>query len=406
MSGEYYRQSSRAPTRPYTPPLIATERDIHQKIIDEVLETRQFIDKVLDRLYYLERLVKDYAPPPSTYLPLFERRLSYDQRDDIATSYVPPAYVPHSPNPHDPLHDPLPERSRYFTDALPESRTGYSHADRREPVAPEEYRQSFSDWHHLPYTESRHRPRSPPAEPPRRTVYENSPQLREGSWRPRHSPYDERTHRHRRSGGEGAASPPDATWAPSRSHVQEQERFQTRDDLRPGEAWLSRNGPTFVPTLMPAPRKRRRSIHEEDRDPENVGSWKRPRGESKHADVHDWLRTVDAGTPFPAHRPESPPPPPPASPPRMPEVRIDETPERTRADEDGPSVLLPPQQMSPADDLIYRPVSRNVVLPPSLAYKEELRRSRGFPDERLSSSGRTVRDSPGDLQWVLGSEEQ
>lgn len=69
MSGEYYRQSSRAPTRSYTPPLIATERDFHQKIIDEVLETRQFIDKVLDRLYYLEWLVKDYAPPPSTYPP-------------------------------------------------------------------------------------------------------------------------------------------------------------------------------------------------------------------------------------------------------------------------------------------------------------------------------------------------
>ncbi|KAK0189155.1 hypothetical protein F5146DRAFT_697945 [Armillaria mellea] len=404
MSGEYYRQSSRAPTRPYTPPLIATEWDFHQKITDEILETRQFIDKVLDRLYYLERLVKDYVPPPSTYPPPLERRSSYDQRDDVATTYVPPAYVPHSPN----THDLLPERSRYFTDALPESRAGYSHAHHR-PVSPEDYRQSFSDWHRLPYTESRHYPKSPPAEPPRRTVYENPPQLREGSWRPRHSPYDERTHRHHRTGGEGAAGPPDAAWAPSRSHVQEQERFQTRDDLRPGEVWLPHNVPTFVPTLMPAPRKRRKSIHEEDRGPENVESWKRPRVESKHADVHDWLRTVDAGTPSPAHIPESPPPPPlpPASPPRMPEVHIDEAPERTLADEVGLSVSLPPRPRSPADDLIlYRPVSRNVVLPPSLAYKEELRRSRGFPDERPSSSGRTVRDSPSDLRWVLGSGEQ
>ncbi|KAK0488681.1 hypothetical protein IW261DRAFT_1557119 [Armillaria novae-zelandiae] len=399
MSSEYYRQSSRAPTRPYSPPLIATERDLYQKIVDEVQETRRFIDNLVSRLFYLEKLVKDYGPPASTYPPPLERRSSYNQRDDVATSYVPPVYVPHSPNPR----DPLPERSRYFTDALPESRPGHSQAYRREPVAPEEYRQSFSDRHHLPYTESHHRPRSPSVEPPRRTVYENSPQLRERSWRPQHSPYDERTHRRRRSGGEGHAAPSDSTWGPSRSHA---ERFQTRDGLRPGEAWLSHNVSTFVPTLMPAPRKRRRSVHEDGRDDENVESWKRPRVESKHAVVDDWRRTVNAGTPSPTPRPESPPLP--ASPPKMPEVRIDEELERTRADEDGTSVLLPPRQTSPADDLIlYRPVSRNVVLPPSLAYKEELRRSRGFPDERPSSSGRTsVRDSPGDLPWILGAEEQ
>ncbi|KAK0218194.1 hypothetical protein IW262DRAFT_1122120 [Armillaria fumosa] len=318
------------------------------------------------------------------------------QRDDVATNYVPPTYVPHSPNPR----DPLPERSRYFTDALPESRPGYSHTYHREPVAPEEYRQSFSNRYRLPYTESRHRPRSPSEEPPRRTVCENSPQLRETSWRPQRSPYDERTHRRHRSGGEGAAAPPETTWAPSRSHAQEQDRFQAR----PGEAWLSHNVPTFVPTLMPAPRKRRRSVHEDDRVPENVESWKRPRVESKHTAVDDWRRTVNAGTSSPTPRPESPPPP--ASPPKMPEVRIDEEPERTRADEDRPPVFLPPQT-SPADDLIlYRSISRNVVLPPSLAYKEELRRWGGFPDERRSSSGRTVRDSPGDLPWILGSEEQ
>lgn len=399
MSSEYYHQSSRAPARHYDAPPIATERDLYQEIVEEVQETRRFVDKLLARLFYLEKLVKDYAPHASTYPP-FERRSSYDQRDDGATGYVPRAYVPHSPGPR----DPLPERSRYFTDALPESRSGYSHAYRREPVAQEEHRQSFSDRHHLLYPESRHRPRSPSVEPPRRTVYGNSPQLRERSWRPQRSPYDERTHRHRRSGGEDTAAPPETTWALSRSHAQEQERFQPRDDLRPGEVWFSRDVPTFVPTIMPVPRKRRRSVHEDDRHPENVEPWKRPRVESKHAAVDDWRRTVNAGTSFPTPRPESPPPP--ASSPKMPEVHIDEEPERTRADEGRPPVLLPPQT-SPADDLIlYRPVSRNVVLPPSLAYKEELRRSGGFPGEQRSSSGRTVKDSPGELPWILGSEEQ
>ncbi|KAK0203036.1 hypothetical protein DFS33DRAFT_1385399 [Desarmillaria ectypa] len=400
MSGEHYRQSSRAPARTYTPPLIATERDFHQKLIDEVRETRRFVDNALDRLSYLERLVKNYVAPASAYALPLERRLSYDQRDDVATGYVPPTYAPHSPK----RRDPLPGRSRYFTDVLPENRTGYSvHAHRREPMGPEDYRQS---WHHLPHMESHHHTRSPPADPPRRTsgaVYENSPQLWEGAWKPERSPYEERTHRRNRDGGEGPVDPLDVTWTPSR----EQEHLHSRNDPRPGEgSWIPRNGPTFVPALMPAPRKRRRSINEEDRDPGNVGSWKRPRGEPRHADVHDWLRVVDANTLSPTYRPDSPPPPPPASPPRMGEARIEEAPEWTRTNEDGPSALPPSRQTSPVHDtILYTPVSKSVVLPPSLAYKEELRRSRSFPDERPSSSGRTVRDSPGDLQWV-GSEEQ
>lgn len=97
MSSEYYHQSSRAPARHYDAPPIATERDLYQEIVEEVQETRRFVDKLLARLFYLEKLVKDYAPHASTYPP-FERRSSYDQRDDGATGYVPRAYVPHSPD--------------------------------------------------------------------------------------------------------------------------------------------------------------------------------------------------------------------------------------------------------------------------------------------------------------------
>ncbi|KAG7444407.1 uncharacterized protein BT62DRAFT_1008073 [Guyanagaster necrorhizus] len=413
MSVERYPQSSQAPTRLYTPPLSGAEQDFHQRLLNEVRETYRSVGNVLERLSYVERLLQDYVAPASVYPPPLERGASYGLRNEVATSYVHPAYAPRSPNPR----DLLPEHSRYLTNVLPESRPGYSvHAHRRDPMGPEEYRQSFSDWRHPSYTERvHHRPRSPLVEPLRQTsdpVYGTSPQHREGAWRRERSPYEERTHRQHGDGGEDAFDLPDVTRRSSRPYVQEQERFHSRDDPRPeGSFLVPRVGPTPVPLLMPAPRKRQRSVDEAERDHNrgNVESSKRRRGQSKHTDVHLWLQEVDAGTLSPTYRPESPlpaPAPAPPSPPRIDETQLHEAPEWTRKDEDGPLTLPPLRQTSPVhDSILYIPVSRSVVLPPSLAYKEELRRSRVVPDEGPSSSGHTTWDSPSDLQWV-GVEER